>query len=225
MPCGKRATIEAKIISEMPLPMPRWVISSPIHISSTVPAVSETTIRKTCGVSKCGMTGAPTPWPKLLEEEDVADRLSKGQADGEVARVLRDPRLADLALLRQLLQRRHHDRQQLQDDRGRDVGHDPQREQRDPRQPAAAERVQQVEDPAAAEVLLDVVDRLRIDPRHRDVRSQPVERQKRRREGELLTDIGDREGAEDRRQHRPIEVTRRACRCRRPPRSPGARRR
>ena len=28
-------TIEAKIISEMPLPMPRWVISSPIHISST----------------------------------------------------------------------------------------------------------------------------------------------------------------------------------------------
>ena len=26
--------IEAKISSEMPLPMPRWVISSPIHISS-----------------------------------------------------------------------------------------------------------------------------------------------------------------------------------------------
>ena len=34
------ATIEAKIISEMPLPMPRWVISSPNHISSTQPAVS-----------------------------------------------------------------------------------------------------------------------------------------------------------------------------------------
>ena len=41
MPCGRRATIEAKIISEMPLPMPRWVISSPIHISRIVPAVSE----------------------------------------------------------------------------------------------------------------------------------------------------------------------------------------
>ena len=49
MPCGRRATIEAKIISEMPLPMPRWVISSPIHISSTQPAVSRCTIRKTCG--------------------------------------------------------------------------------------------------------------------------------------------------------------------------------
>src|SRR3954454_15012159 len=36
-PCGKRATIDAKIISEMPLPMPRCVMSSPIHISSTVP--------------------------------------------------------------------------------------------------------------------------------------------------------------------------------------------
>ena len=36
-PCGRRETIEAKIISEMPLPMPRWVISSPIHISSMVP--------------------------------------------------------------------------------------------------------------------------------------------------------------------------------------------
>ena len=39
--------------------MPRWVMSSPIHISSTVPAVSEITMRNTCGVSKVGMTGAP----------------------------------------------------------------------------------------------------------------------------------------------------------------------
>ena len=48
MPCGSRETIEAKIISEMPLPMPRWVISSPIHISSTQPAVRQMTIRSTC---------------------------------------------------------------------------------------------------------------------------------------------------------------------------------
>ena len=47
-PFGRLPTIEAKIISEMPLPMPRWVISSPIHISRIVPAVSEITIRKTC---------------------------------------------------------------------------------------------------------------------------------------------------------------------------------
>ena len=47
MPLGRPETIEAKIISEMPLPMPRWVISSPIHISRIVPAVSDSTIRKT----------------------------------------------------------------------------------------------------------------------------------------------------------------------------------
>ena len=128
MPLGRPATIEAKIISEMPLPMPRWVISSPIHMSSTVPAVSEMTIRKTCGASKSGITGVPGARREAAEEEDVADRLGEGQADGQVARVLRDPLLADLALLLQLLQRRHDDRQQLQDDRGRDVGHDAQRE-------------------------------------------------------------------------------------------------
>ena len=32
-PLGIRETIDAKIISEMPLPIPRWVISSPIHIT------------------------------------------------------------------------------------------------------------------------------------------------------------------------------------------------
>ena len=45
--------------------MPRWVISSPIHMSSTVPAVSEITMRNTCGVSKSGMTGEPALDAKL----------------------------------------------------------------------------------------------------------------------------------------------------------------
>ena len=44
MPCGAEVRIEAKISSEIPLPMPRLVISSPIHISSVVPAVSVTMI-------------------------------------------------------------------------------------------------------------------------------------------------------------------------------------
>ena len=46
-PCGMRATMLAKIISEIPLPIPRWVISSPNHISRTVPAVSARTITNT----------------------------------------------------------------------------------------------------------------------------------------------------------------------------------
>ncbi len=36
---GTRLATAAKMISDMPLPMPRWVMSSPIHISSTAPAV------------------------------------------------------------------------------------------------------------------------------------------------------------------------------------------
>ena len=43
-PDGMVERIDAKISSEMPLPMPRFVISSPIHISSVVPAVSVTMI-------------------------------------------------------------------------------------------------------------------------------------------------------------------------------------
>ena len=36
-PCGTRATMPAKIRKLMPLPMPRSVMSSPIHIASSVP--------------------------------------------------------------------------------------------------------------------------------------------------------------------------------------------
>ena len=36
---GRRDTTDVKIRIDMPLPMPRWVISSPSHITSAVPAV------------------------------------------------------------------------------------------------------------------------------------------------------------------------------------------
>ena len=64
-PLGRPATIEAKIISEMPLPMPRWVISSPSHMTTTQPAVSVRTIRKTVPTLKLSITG----WPALPSNE------------------------------------------------------------------------------------------------------------------------------------------------------------
>ena len=128
-----------------------------------------------------------------LEEEDVAERLAEGEADGQVARVLGDLLLADLALFLELLQRGDDDGQQLQDDRGGDVGHDPQREQRQAREAAAGEEVEEAEDVAAAEVALDFLERVDVDARGRDVGAEPVERQHRRREGELLADVGDAE--------------------------------
>ena len=39
--------IETKISSDIPLPMPRWVINSPNHISSAVPAVMVATMMTT----------------------------------------------------------------------------------------------------------------------------------------------------------------------------------
>ena len=63
-----------------------------------------------------------------VEQEHVANRLRERQADRQVAGVLRDPRLSDFTFLGELLQRRNGHLQQLQDDRGGDVGHDPQRE-------------------------------------------------------------------------------------------------
>ena len=63
MPFGSPETIDAKIISEMPLPMPRWVISSPIHISSTQPAVRQTTTRSTPPGEKLSNTGVPALLP------------------------------------------------------------------------------------------------------------------------------------------------------------------
>ena len=45
IPFGMPEAIEAKIISEMPLPTPCWVTSSPSHMTSTAPAVRQVTIR------------------------------------------------------------------------------------------------------------------------------------------------------------------------------------
>jgi hypothetical protein len=45
MPAGRPDRIDAKMRSEIPLPMPRFVMSSPIHMRSVQPAVSETTMR------------------------------------------------------------------------------------------------------------------------------------------------------------------------------------
>ena len=44
---GNWLRIEAKMMSDIPLPIPRWVINSPSHITKAVPAVIVRTIRAT----------------------------------------------------------------------------------------------------------------------------------------------------------------------------------
>ena len=61
---GKPARIEAKISSDMPLPMPRSVMSSPNHITSTVPVVMVRIIVRITAVEVSGTIASEQPWNK-----------------------------------------------------------------------------------------------------------------------------------------------------------------
>ena len=54
-PAGMPATTLVKIRIDIPCPMPRWVMVSPSHMTSTVPAVSVITMRITRGTVNLGM--------------------------------------------------------------------------------------------------------------------------------------------------------------------------
>ena len=75
----------AKMMSEMPLPMPRSVICSPSHIRNIVPVVSViiVVIRNTSP----GLDHEPA---LRLERDGDAEGLEDREAERAVARVLRD---------------------------------------------------------------------------------------------------------------------------------------
>src|SRR5215218_9750333 len=175
MPPGRLERIEAKIRSEMPFPIPRLVISSPIHISSVVAAVRETRMR-TKRPALSWKAGNLT-----VEEIGVAGRLKNREDDRQVTRVLVDLGVAGLSLLLQLLQPWHDHGHELEDDRGGDVGHDPEREEGELAERATGEDVQQAEDGAALPREV-VVDRARVDARDRNPAAQAVEGQDHGRE-------------------------------------------
>ncbi len=57
---GMRAAMPAKISSDMPLPMPRSVTSSPIHITSAAPAVITSTMTTRVKMFR------PSLWPWMM---------------------------------------------------------------------------------------------------------------------------------------------------------------
>ena len=86
--CGKRDTMLAKMSSDMPLPIPRCVMSSPIHMMNAVPAISVTTM--TTFVNHAG--GVPGPVGSdgdgQNDPRDVARLFAKlGQPGNEPALV------------------------------------------------------------------------------------------------------------------------------------------
>ena len=59
MPRGMPTTMPQKMMSEMPLPMPRSVICSPSHMTSTEPAVKVIMVTMRNSQPGCSTTGVP----------------------------------------------------------------------------------------------------------------------------------------------------------------------
>ena len=93
-PCGHAATMPAKMMKLMPLPMPRSVISSPIHITRMVPAARVTIWLM---VSKLRMSKSDDRCRCGAQDGQVAVGLEQRQRHGQVARVLVDLVAAVLA--------------------------------------------------------------------------------------------------------------------------------
>ena len=102
----------------------------------------------------------------------IAERLHERQHQRQVARVLGDLAAAELAFLRDPLEIRPHDRQQLQDDRRADVRHHAEREDRHARQVAAGEHVVEAEH-RVVRLIGEQRQRFLVHARRRDVIARP----------------------------------------------------
>ena len=128
MATGTRARMPAMISRLIPLPIPYSSICSPTHIRKIVPgrhdadahhAMPEVAILRKYHVHL---------WTHhVLHPEGALDRA---EADGGVAGVFVDAFPPALSLLHHGLERGDDAAQKLEDDRRRDVGHDPQAEDR-----------------------------------------------------------------------------------------------
>ena len=207
---GNELTTEEKISSDMPLPMPRWLMSSPIHMSSAVPAVSVSTTMITAERREVGQhveaggvaTAAEQATAAVVEQERQAGGLQQRDGHREVAGPLGDLALPHRAHLLPLLQLRDHHGEDLHDDRRRDVRHDPEGEDGELGERAAGEQLEEAHHAAAALGLaLQLLDGVEVDARRRDVGAHPVQGDDEQREEDLPPEVGDPEDVPDARQH------------------------
>jgi hypothetical protein len=153
------------------VPRPRSVICSPSHIRNIVPVTSVVTVTKRNIIpgssTRPGCDSTATAMP---------DPLKQSQSDRAVARVLRNFAPAGFALFLQRLELRAGMGHQLHDDRRRNIRHDPQRKNCEPRQGAAGEHVEHAQN-AALLPTEEFGEHLRIDSGNGDVRTDPVHNQ------------------------------------------------
>ena len=129
-----------------------------------------------------------------------SERLDDRQQHGAVARVLDDLLAADLPLLRELFEIRPDDGQQLQDDRRRDVRHDPEGEDRQPAQVPSGEQIEKAEQPSPLRTE-EGLQSMEVHSGDRDMPADAVDRQHQEGEDDSLPEIGDAEDVLDRFDH------------------------
>jgi hypothetical protein len=122
-----------------------------------------------------------------------AKRLEQGQTQGAVTRVLRDLATAGFAFFLELLEGRHHVGQQLHDDRRRDVRHDPQREDRETGQGTTRHQVGHAQN-AAFLTLEELLQLGRVNPRHRNMRADPIHDQGEQQKHQAATQVAELAG-------------------------------
>src|SRR5882757_9303384 len=98
---GSSATMPERMISEMPLPMPREVICSPSHIRNMVPPVSVIAVER-----RKNRPGVADHIAGALEADGDAVGLECGQNYRQIAGVLVERLAAGLAFLLQRLELR-----------------------------------------------------------------------------------------------------------------------
>ena len=129
----------AKIMSEMPLPMPRWVISSPSHMTMSRADRQRQDDEEEAERRRAApcRERAVAAWKRKTKPMASI----KSQGDGEVAGVLVDLLLPRRTLFHEGFQARADHGQELHDDGRGDVGHDAHGEDGHPLQAAAGEEV------------------------------------------------------------------------------------
>ena len=133
---------------------------------------------------------------------DDAGGLQDRQAQGQVAGVLRDLGLARLAFLLERLQARDHHDEQLQDDARGDVGHDPQREDRQLQERATGEQVDQAVEPGVLDLVEAGLHVRHVDPRRGHLRAQAEDHDDEQHEQQLASQVRCPESVDERAKHR-----------------------
>jgi hypothetical protein len=154
-----------------------------------------------------GHDARPAGAAEALQEEGDAPGLDEADDDRAVAGVLGDLLPPELAFLAQPLEVRPDDLEELEDDRGADVGHDAQGEDRHPGHVPAREHVDEAQDRSRLG-LPEFLEGVGRDAGVGDLAAGPVDGQQGEGEDDPLPQLGDAEDVADAVEHdqRPMRT-------------------